>query len=460
MKKRLLSLILLLSMVLTAILPASAYMYPASNIGSLSIVCYPLDSSSRNITAYSSSGMTAKVGTVYGTDRITILAAAGTAVKVRFPVSGGTKEGWIPVSAVSKGALNTGYSLAMRAGGAVTVYRYETGSSTLGSISANDTIYLVYAGTDHTNGRCQFIYPVGSTWKMGWVNFSDLDKYDFRATGCSQTVRDGEYKIYVSGTHCVDGDAPDNNVHVWEALDVPQQTVTIVHRGNGKYTVQFKHNGLYLDQQGGVQQSSTLWGYPYNGTAAQLWYIADLGNGRWALFNVNSGLALDVQYYRTTSNNADIMAYHYNGQSVTLKRSDGGAIRTDTVISNPISTRQQAMVDHAMTYLGKTGYSGLCQKFVRSVGQDNGLPHGGADSALQACSMWRVSTSLDNIPVGAAVYLRGKSGDGYKYGHVGIYIGDGKVIHAQSTVRIDDLSTLLKTYTYLGWGWQAGVDLR
>ena len=70
---------------------------------------------------------------------------------------------------------------------------------------------------------------------------------------------------------------------------------------------------------------------------------------------------------------------------------------------------------------------------------------------------------MDNIPVGAAVYLRSKKQGtaGYIHGHVGIYVGNGYVVHALSTVRKDSLSYLLsKTYNYLGWGWQAGVDLR
>ena len=69
---------------------------------------------------------------------------------------------------------------------------------------------------------------------------------------------------------------------------------------------------------------------------------------------------------------------------------------------------------------------------------------------------------MENIPVGAAVYLRSKNTNsaGYKYGHVGVYVGDGYVVHALSTVRKQKLTDMLGTYNYLGWGWQYGVDLR
>ena len=129
--------------------------------------------------------------------------------------------------------------------------------------------------------------------------------------------------------------------------------------------------------------------------------------------------------------------------------------------SGNVSSRQQAMADTARRYLGSNNYNGYCQRFVRVVGQNIGLPAGSASSALDACNKWRVSTDR-NIPVGAAVYLRGRnrSTNGYKYGHVGIYVGNGNVIHALTTVKEQSLDSLLQTFDYLGWGWQAGVDLR
>ncbi|MBR2215492.1 MAG: C40 family peptidase [Selenomonadaceae bacterium] len=115
----------------------------------------------------------------------------------------------------------------------------------------------------------------------------------------------------------------------------------------------------------------------------------------------------------------------------------------------------------ARQYLGSREFNGYCQKFLRVVGERIGLPSHKTHSALTACRRWRVSTDK-NIPVGAAIYLRGKkrATNGYKYGHVGIYAGDGKVIHALATVREQSLEEILETYNYLGWGWQAGVDLR
>ncbi|MBO6177947.1 MAG: C40 family peptidase [Selenomonadaceae bacterium] len=132
-------------------------------------------------------------------------------------------------------------------------------------------------------------------------------------------------------------------------------------------------------------------------------------------------------------------------------------------IKSSVSSRQQNMASAAESMLGSTKYNGYCQAFVKDVGVKIGLPAASAGNALGAFNKWKVSNSMDNIPVGAAVYLRSKKQGtaGYIHGHVGIYVGNGYVVHALSTVRKDSLSYLLsKTYNYLGWGWQAGVDLR
>lgn len=162
---------------------ASAYMWPCSNVSSMSVTTYPLNKNTRSIPAYRNSDLTNKVGTVYGTDQLTILAAEGDVVYVRFPANGTTKEGWIKASYISEAGLNTSHSLAMKAGGKVTVYRYETGSETIGTISKGDTVYLCYAGLDHETGRAQIIDPVSGGWKMGWCSFADIGNNWFRACG-------------------------------------------------------------------------------------------------------------------------------------------------------------------------------------------------------------------------------------------------------------------------------------
>lgn len=326
LSKKLATLFLTIVMTVTTIVPASAHMFP-ENPGSLTIQTYTLFSD-RNVPVYSNENLTQKIGSVFPEDRFTIIKAMGDSLKIRYPTKNGNKEGWVKVADVSKGNLNNSFSLLMKAGASVTAYRRETGGDTIGSIDKGDNVYLVYAG----QSRAQFIYPVSGYWKMGWVNLDELDKSGepWRAKGASQVVPDGKYRISVSGTHSLDSLGPNNNVHVWQKLDVPQQIVELKHCGNGMYSIRLS-NGFYLDACGGSTTDPTnLWGYPENGTPAQRFYIADVGDGRYEFFNVASGLALDVYWGKITENGANIQTWKYNGQSVALTRVDQNPPQTNT----------------------------------------------------------------------------------------------------------------------------------
>lgn len=318
-----LALAMTLAMTLACVPRAQAYMWPAGD-QNLNIKCYTL--SAGNTAVYSTKNCTVKCGTVFGSDLITLLNACGDAIQISYPISGGrTGYGWIKASALSPGDLNNSFSLRMKVSGKLPLYRRSTGDATVGTVFAGDEVFLVAADADHEKGRAQIIMPVSGGWKMGWASFRDIERAGFRAIGGGQVIEDGQYKIYVSPSHCLDGDDP-NNVHVWQALTVPQQEVLIRHCGNGLYAVIFCNNGLYLDKQGGGSDPSVLQGYPNNATDAQRFFIADLGGGRYEFFT-KSGLALDVDHYQTSTNGTRILAWYYNGQSVTLKKLDSGPMK-------------------------------------------------------------------------------------------------------------------------------------
>ena len=95
-----------------------------------------------------------------------------------------------------------------------------------------------------------------------------------------------------------------------------------------------------------------------------------------------------------------------------------------------------------------------CQMYVGLVYKEAGLGDIQRGSAREAASQTLVSKSMSIIPVGAAVYGASSSSDG----HVGIYIGNGKVIHNIGSIKIEDLKSWAEKYKYIGWGWQAGED--
>ncbi len=87
--------------------------------------------------------------------------------------------------------------------------------------------------------------------------------------------------------------------------------------------------------------------------------------------------------------------------------------------------------------------SGYCQAWVADVYQAVTGSRGSAHCALCVADMWAVSSDFSQIPVGATVY-------GYAsnpYSHVGIYIGNGQVIHnLPRTVKVQSLESWVKDF--------------
>ncbi len=102
---------------------------------------------------------------------------------------------------------------------------------------------------------------------------------------------------------------------------------------------------------------------------------------------------------------------------------------------------------------GISAKSGYCQAWVADVYQAVTGSRGSAHCALCAAEKWAVSDDWSKIQVGATVY-------GYAsnpYGHVGIYIGNGKVIHNLSgTVKVQSLESWVKDFKGFAWGWENG----
>ncbi|XCP83585.1 glucosaminidase domain-containing protein [Roseburia hominis] len=106
-----------------------------------------------------------------------------------------------------------------------------------------------------------------------------------------------------------------------------------------------------------------------------------------------------------------------------LQRGDGG---NDEESSSEL---QRRIAEIARTGQGtRPCRSGYCAAWVSGVYEAAGLGYPGGN-AIDYWNRWKASgsTSMRNIPVGAAVLSSGSGRDGAVYGHIGIYIGDGKV---------------------------------
>ena len=104
---------------------------------------------------------------------------------------------------------------------------------------------------------------------------------------------------------------------------------------------------------------------------------------------------------------------------------------------------------------GISARSGYCQAWVADVYQAVTGSRGSAHCALCAADMWAVSSDWSKIPVGAAIYGYSSS----KYGHVGIYIGNGMVAHNIGYIKIEPIEDWIKTYKGFAWGWENNMSL-
>lgn len=109
----------------------------------------------------------------------------------------------------------------------------------------------------------------------------------------------------------------------------------------------------------------------------------------------------------------------------------------------------------------------LCLKWVDDVYTNAGVGADRKETAYLAAQSHIISTDKSAIPIGAAVYGTGRGSNGA--GHVGIYIGDGKVVDSKSSsVETEELESWISWQTdnlggqqgWLGWGWEDGNTVR
>ena len=112
--------------------------------------------------------------------------------------------------------------------------------------------------------------------------------------------------------------------------------------------------------------------------------------------------------------------------------------------------------------------AGWCAAWVSGVYSRSGAstPYG---NAIDYWNKWSYSgsTSMDNIPVGAAVISSGAGYDGSIYGHIGIYLGGGMVASNVGYCKIESIQSFDASATatcqghrgYIGWVWPNGTAL-
>ena len=127
-----------------------------------------------------------------------------------------------------------------------------------------------------------------------------------------------------------------------------------------------------------------------------------------------------------------------------------------------ISTMTEKMIVWAEDRLGETKYAGWCLSFIEDALEvPNGIEIFGGDSAKESSELYADAMRQGEPERGAFVFYDCLCPSEYgpvNWGHCGIGLGDGRVIHAWDMVRIDDYLAIEKLTAltgdhpkYLGW---------
>ena len=120
------------------------------------------------------------------------------------------------------------------------------------------------------------------------------------------------------------------------------------------------------------------------------------------------------------------------------------------------------MIRWAQSRLGDPSYAGWCLSFIEdALEQSNHIEIFGGDSAKASCELYSDALHSGEPERGAFVFYdcmcRSENGP-VNWGHCGISLGGGKIIHAWDVVQIDDYRQI-EQFTvhdgshpkYLGW---------
>lgn len=131
----------------------------------------------------------------------------------------------------------------------------------------------------------------------------------------------------------------------------------------------------------------------------------------------------------------------------------------DMMRSDSPSTDAQRRVVEAAKSTPFAG-SNLCATWVSRVYANAGFPYL-YYQAPEWLASWCTSTDRAELKPGMVVAVRHSpfGSAGWEYGHVGIYIGDGLVMHNANTVQTTPIDEWIATYAYqceAHWGWPYG----
>ena len=166
-------------------------------------------------------------------------------------------------------------------------------------------------------------------------------------------------------------------------------------------------------------------------------------------------------YHSQDRDSADMEKYSALGKHFDSFHSIDGVGNVEMQAYNSASDEQKSIAYTAVYDTSIEAVGGLCAQWVIDVYNSSGVGYvsTGLDSN-DANRMWEAyckDSDLSKLKVGMiiAVQHSGPSGDSWDYGHVGIYIGDGKVRHNVGGVAECSVEQWIESfdpYGTVGWG--------
>ena len=173
-----------------------------------------------------------------------------------------------------------------------------------------------------------------------------------------------------------------------------------------------------------------------------------------AISAYNKGRTLGPDLGNQATYVSPILTYYGNYKSKYVASS------TPTPTSNPSSSGEDPRVTKAIAWaekmIGKGGYTYDCQTFVGDTYRKTGTSPVGYTCAKAAADALDAKDSSGTPPRGAYVFYdwSGTLKGVYKnWGHVGLSIGDGKIIHASGTNPVEKSQYDEIGLTYIGWAY-------
>jgi cell wall-associated NlpC family hydrolase len=121
----------------------------------------------------------------------------------------------------------------------------------------------------------------------------------------------------------------------------------------------------------------------------------------------------------------------------------------------PIAELVERAIAWALALRGSAGYAGRCLAFVEDAYERaNGIEVFGGASAAESAALYGVRPPVAAPPRGALVFYATAgpaAGEIRNWGHVGLSLGDGAVVHAWDVVRIDPVGSIEDLVPPDGW---------